>query len=329
MFAHEKRVPSMVLKHLYEAGKACMTIALLACNGQTLGQQHVEFNFQNDNDLYLFNRQDQYYTNGIFFNLRRTADSTSLAPREVNRLWRITVGQKLYNAYTAQIYYIEEVDRPITAYLFLSGAVDRYFSDESFMSFSAEVGTIGRRALGRQLQESVHRVLSLYEIAGWEYQLNNAFGIDASARYGRLLYRIPARWLDLSAQGEARLGLNHTGASVSAALRLGRINPLHRSAFTSSRLQATGDAPSKEFFFYYAPQLKVVGYDATLQGGMFLRNKGPVTHTPARWVWYHQFGVMHAKNALTVRMQYTFYSKEVPGMFFRHRYGSIGASYRF
>lgn len=312
--------------------KFWIAVLLLLVYGIVCRAQHVsrtEFGFQNDNDLYLFNKQDQYYTNGIFLNIRRTVDSTSLTPKEVNRLWGVTIGQKMYNAYTAQIRYIEEVDRPITAYLFLAASIDRYFSNETLLSLTGEIGTIGQRALGRQFQEGIHKVLSLYEIAGWEYQLENAFGVDAGIQYGGLLYRNSTKRFDLSANAEAVLGLNHTSASLAPTFRFGRMNQLFQSAYTSSRLQAKEKPAGKEFFFYYNPQLKFVGYDATLQGGMFLQNKGPVTHTPTRWMLYHRFGVMHAKNALTLRMQYIFYSKEVPGMFFRHRYGSVGMSYRF
>ena len=233
----------------------------------------------------------------------------------------------MYNAYTANIRYIEEVDRPITAYLFIAANLDRYFANETFLSFTAEAGTIGQRAFGRQFQEGIHKVFRLYDIAGWEYQLENAFGIDASMQYGGLMYR--DRWFDVSGHAKATLGLNHTGLSVAPTLRLGRINRLDQSVYTSSRLQAGGNSPGRELFLYYSPRLHFVGYDATLQGGMFLRDKGPVTYTPARWVWYNQVGIMYAKNALSLHFQYIFYTKELPGMFFRHRYGSVGVGYRF
>lgn len=320
-----------MVNNLYNVGKAGIVTLIVFSHFWGIAQplSRIEFNFQSDNDLYLFNKQDQYYTNGIFFNIRKAADSTRLSPKELNRLWGLTVGQKMYNAYTAQIRYIEEVDRPITAYLFVAADIGRYFANESFLSFRVELGTIGQRALGRQFQESIHKVLNLYDIAGWEYQLKNAAGVDASVQYGSLLYRNKARWLDLSAYAEAVVGLNHTGLSIAPTLRLGRINPLYQSAYTSSRLQSDGSVANRELFFYYTPQLRFVGYDATLQGGMFLHDKGPVTYTPSRWVLYNQFGIIYANRAVTLRMQYIFYSKEVPGMFFQHRYGSLGMSYRF
>src|SRR5690606_27863971 len=182
-----------------------------------------------------------------------TADSTRLTASETNRIWGLTIGQKMYNAYTANVRYIEEVDRPITAYLFLSANLDRYFEHERFVSFSIEAGTIGQRALGRQFQESIHRAFRLYDIAGWQYQLKNAFGIDASAQYGGLFYRNPSGWFDVSGRAVATLGLNHTGFSVTPSFRIGRINPLYRSISTGSRLQAHGNGVAKEFFLYYSP----------------------------------------------------------------------------
>src|SRR5690606_26604587 len=107
---------------LHHIGKACMALALLFGYSMCLAQHfpRTEFNFRNDNDLYLFNKQDQYYTNGVFFNIRKAADSAKLSINEANRIWGLTVGQKMYNAYTANIRHIEEVDRPITAYLFFA-----------------------------------------------------------------------------------------------------------------------------------------------------------------------------------------------------------------
>ena len=316
------------LHHMAKTAVGC--ILLLGCT-LCLAQHgpRAEFNFQNDNDLYLFNKQDQYYTNGIFFNLRKAVDSTRLMANEANRIWGITIGQQMFNAYTASIRSIKEVDRPITAYLFLSANLDRYFETERYLSLSAEIGTIGQRALGKQFQEGVHKVLRLYDINGWQYQLKNAWGVDIAATFGRLLYRNPGKWFDLSAQAKATLGTNHTRASVAPSLRIGRISPLHRSAYTASRLQSRDHAVTHELFLYYRPQLNVVGYDATLQGGLFLRDKGPVTHKPARWVWHNQVGIMYAKHALTLRLQYIFSTKEVPGMFFHHRYGSVGMGVRF
>ncbi len=330
-----------MLNHLYDKGSnfsimsfgrksfstGVLLLIVISCFAQKA--PNSEFNFRNDNDLYLMNRQDQYYTNGLFFNIRKTVDSTTLSPKEMNRLWGITIGQKMYNAYTAQIHFIEEVDRPITAYLFLAANMDRYFANEGFLSFAGEIGTIGQRALGRQFQESIHKMLNLYDIAGWEYQLENAFGLDVSVQYGRLLYRNRSQLFDISAHTEVVLGSNHTYATAAPIFRWGRINPFHQSAYSGARLQSRGRAVKNELFVYMRPELNMVIYDATIQGGLFRHDKGPITYIPSRWVLSNQLGIMYAYNALTVNLQYIFNTRELPGMFFRHKYGSLGLSYRY
>ncbi|WP_257659108.1 lipid A deacylase LpxR family protein [Parapedobacter lycopersici] len=306
---------------------ATLLLWFMAVHGQRLPR--MEWGFQNDNDLYLLNKQDQYYTNGILLSVRKAADSTALAPRELNRIWGISGGQKLYTAYTGQIHEIEEVDRPITAYLFLGINRTHYYVNESMLALSVELGTIGSRALGKEAQESVHKAFNLYEISGWEYQLKSAFGVDLGAEYAKRLYRNTGRWFDITAYAAGKLGLNHTHMAAAPIFRIGRLNPLHATAYFSSRLQAHPANIANELFLYFKPMVSWVAYDATIQGGLLREDKGPVTFRPARWVFANQVGLVYARRAFTCSLQYVFSSKESPSMFFRHRYGSLGISYRY
>lgn len=43
----------------------------LSPNYAQLRFRHTELELRNDNDMYLMNMQDQYYTNGLFLNLRK------------------------------------------------------------------------------------------------------------------------------------------------------------------------------------------------------------------------------------------------------------------
>ena len=306
--------------------------AIFWLTGQPLYAQRLprmEWGFQNDNDLYLFNRQDQYYTNGLVLTVSKAADSTALASHESNRIWSVYAGQKLYNAYTGQIHSISEVDRPITAYLFAGISRSAYYTKASMLTYSVELGTIGRRAFGQQTQEAVHRALHLYAIAGWQYQLNNAFGADIRTEYAKQLYRTSRHWFDLTWHASGTLGLNHTNLGTAASFRIGRLNPISVSAYFSSRLQARPHTVANELFLYYKPEVNWIGYDATIQGGIFLDDKGPVARRPARWTMAHQAGLVYAQKAFTCSLQYRFSTREVPTMYFRHQYGSLAISYRY
>lgn len=288
-----------------------------------------EFCFRHDNDLYLATKQDQYYTNGVFLKYAYATKSSKLSRREVNRTVRFTFGHEMYNAFTAYIDTIDLVDRPITAYMFLRAELNRHFKSEGYFNLGIEVGTIGERALGRQAQELIHRGFKLYDVAGWEYQLENAYGVDIRAGYGKMLYRVPAGWLDLSIHAQASLGLNNTRVNAYPSLRIGRMNPLHTSASADARIQSRDEVAAKEVFVFYNPHASWVAYDATVQGGYFLEEKGPVTSEPIPWVYASEFGFVYAARKTTLSFKYLFNTKEVKSMYFRHQYGTVGIAHRF
>src|SRR5690606_9025568 len=138
--------------------------------------------------------------------------------------WELTAGQKMFNSFTPQIHRVEDVDRPITGRLFVTAGLNRVYNNEAVFRATAELGLIGQKALGRPIQETIHRIFRLYEIAGWEYQLENAVGVDVSAGYTHLLHRNKGGWFDISAQGSATLGLNYTGFAAAPVFRIGKMN---------------------------------------------------------------------------------------------------------
>src|SRR5690606_9937736 len=121
----------------------------------------------------------------------------------------------------------------------------------------------------------------------------------------------------------------HTNVAASPIFRLGMLNPLHATAYFSGRLQSRHTGLANELFLFFKPQLSWVAYDATIQGGLFRQNKGPVALKPTRWVLSKQVGVVYARKSLTYTLQYTFNTKESPHMFFKHQYGSLALSYRY
>lgn len=289
-----------------------------------------EIEILNDNDMYLMLLQDQYYTNGLFINLRKSADYSKLKPNEENRLVQFTLGHQMYNSYTAQIDSIEAVDRPIAAYLFLSLGQRHHYRGEHFLGYSLELGTIGKRAFGEVLQVQLHRLLNMYHASGWEYQLHNAWGATLHGQYNGLI----GRWgknlaLDLSVNPELSLGTHKTRFAAAPLIRLGVLNPFSQSAQFSARLQSKGGVPTRELYIFYRPEISFVYYDATLQGGMLVKEKGPVTVEPNPWVFSNQFGAVFASRAVTFQARYFFNTKESEQSMFRHQYGSLSLAYQF
>lgn len=304
-----------------------LLLLLLTHSGLAQRGYRYEVGFRNDNDVYLLNQQDQYYTNGLMLYFRKAVDTSLLSDKLAGSTWGVTAGQKMFNSFTAQIHRVEDVDRPITGYLFVNASLNRFYRNEAAFHVSAEAGMIGQKALGRPIQETIHRIFRLYDIAGWEFQLEEAVGVDVSTGYIHLLHRNKSGWFDISAQGSATLGLNYTGFSAAPVFRLGKLGKLYESAYTSSRIGSATNR--KELFFFYAPHIRYTAYDATIQGGFFLQDKGPVTTKPLPWMLSQRVGMMYSQNAITLNLEYYYNTKEAQRVFFRHQYGSLSVAYRF
>lgn len=314
---------------------ACLlTLVMLVPVGSVYAQAsnptpRYEIELRSDNDMYLFILQDQYYTNGLFLNLRRTFDESKLRSNEKNRLLEWEVGHEIYNAYTAQIDSIEAIDRAITAHLYVAAGVHHYLTGEGYVSYKLGLGTIGKRAFGQLLQEGLHYLLNMYHASGWEYQLKNAWTIDLSLNHQQLLLRTENEVFDLSVHSHMRVGTYQLKAGTGPLFRLGKLLTFDQSAHLSSRLQSRGAAVPKEWYVFYRPEVHAMLYDVTLQGGLFLADKGPVTSEPRTWRMANNFGAALANQHLSMKVQYHFLTKEAKQSFFRHQYGSVSLAYRF
>lgn len=314
---------------LWPVTASAITVHHSGAATDSIRKKTYEIELRNDNDMYLFNLQDQYYTNGLYLNIRKIFDSSKLKPAESNRLWDIALGHQIYNAYTAQIDSLEAVDRPITAHFFLRAGLNHFFGQDQLFSYGVQVGTIGKRAAGEFLQGQLHYLLNMYHAAGWEFQLNNAWGANLYLQHNVLVGRAKTNWIDLSFNSHLIGGTQDLRIKAGPILRLGKLSPYSQSAHFGARLQARDITPDREWYAYYKPEVNVVFYDATLQGGMFVADKGPFTSTPNRWLLSNNFGVVYAHQHITFKMQYFFNTKESKNSWFRHQYGSVALGVRF
>jgi hypothetical protein len=84
-----------------------------------------------------------------------------------------------------------------------------------------------------------------------------------------------------------------------------------------------------EFFLYYHPSLMFQLYNATVQGGMFRKDKGPITSSIEPFMFSQQLGIMFSLHRYTAGLQVTFQSKEATTQRSQHSYGSFQIGYAF
>lgn len=318
----------MQLKQL----KFAILAIILIFNKLYAQEFNKEIGFKSDNDSYLANGQDRYYTNGLFITYRKVAEPKQIKPGLAKKIIELEIGQKMYNAQSGYIPAINYVDRPITAYLYGGGSLNWFTENERMLKASFQIGTIGPAAFGKQAQEFVHQLTGLYAPKGWEYQLYNEIGINLGASYVKMIQRSTSQKLDLAWHGYANLGTTFSGLGVGFMLRSGRVNQLFQSASYHSVIgtkSSTNKLVKSELFFFAKPQLDLVLHDATVSGGLFRQDKGPVSFKAKPWVLSQEFGLVHAKNRLSLQLSYVFKTAEIQSSAKAHQYGSVSTFYRF
>lgn len=306
---------------------AAICLACLpACSFAQSANFASEFGFRSDNDAYLAMGQDRYYTNGLFLTFRHAFKSRSDSTK---RIWEIEAGQAMYNAQSGNITDIADVDRPFAAYLYAGFAYQAVTKNRA-LRIGLQAGTIGPAALGRQVQELLHSTVGFYEIEGWQYQVNNEFGINANVTWTQRLAGAPTAHADVHFEGSLNPGTTFSNAAAAAVLRVGKFNGIDRSVLSNSRIgDRKSRAPDREFFFYTRPKLALVVYDATVQGGLFSTNKGPVVYPVKPLVFSQELGLMFAAKRWTVDFGVTFLTRQVKSAAVRHQFGGVGVYYRF
>jgi lipid A 3-O-deacylase len=298
-----------------------------------------EIGVQSDNDSYLAQGSDRYYTDGIYIYYRHALtvkENTSLQ----NKVLGFETGQKIFNPQSGSISFYGQpdnpkyIDRPFAGYLYVSSTLNFLYKNESNLKLGAQIGIVGPSAYGRQTQDFVHDNFNFYHPSGWEYQVDNDFELNLSAEYNRLLAR--ASWIDVSLASYFNLGNGFTGAGAGPLFRLGNFNRLFNSVSTQSTATGSGQAAplhSHELFFYYKPQFNLVAYDATIQGSLLKSrstNSMEVTLNTERFIFSNQLGVAYSGKRFVIDLAAIIRTKDVKELVHStHQWGAITLLYRF
>jgi lipid A 3-O-deacylase len=308
------------------------TLSFLSVVAQTTNYKS-EFGFRSENDSYLAGGQDRYYTNGLALNFRTALNELKFKNKNLRKMiLELEVGQKIFNPQSGSISNSIYVDRPFAGYLYGGASLNLLYQSENNLKLSLSGGTIGPSSLAKEAQELMHNVIGFYEIDGWQWQVNNELAINASAEYNYLINRFANDKIDFTANSYINIGNTFSGTGVGLTFRSGAINPLFKSATSQSRISNNAtpkELTEKEFFFYAKPMLNYVIYDATIQGGLFNKDKGPIVFDAKPLVFSQQIGATYSKNRITADFSILFKTKEVKSSAKPHQYGSIALFYRF
>lgn len=247
-----------------------------------------------DNDTLLLTGSDRFYTSGLRLsrNYRLPSDEgwESLG-------WR--VGQQLYTA--SSIRRLPEelaaLDRPYAGWLYAGLTYRREASDGSEIAYGLDIGCLGPCAGGEWSQETLHRAMQQPRPLAWSTQIGTEAGavmmVGARGPYWTL-----GPQMDLRPGVATRLGNIFTDLSAEATLRAGPFR---------------GDVQGDGGYGFFRVAARVVGHDATLQGG-WLTGTESRTVSPKRLTGEVELGVQWQSPQWALRISVIRRSNEIKGL---------------
>lgn len=225
-----------------------------------------------DNDTLLLNRDDGFYTSGMSYGQASTLRGTDGA---VTYGWRIA--QELYTASDIKLppAQVGPPDHPYAGWLYGGIFREAHRNDGTWLRYGLDLGCLGPCAGGRWTQTNFHRVIDQPLPQGWSKQVRNEAGI---VLHGEIT---PVRWragntFDLAPTIQGRIGNIFTDLGIGLTARAGNLNLLPQQP---------------ALYGFLRTDVRAVGYNATLQGGLFSKNN-PHTVDPKRVVGEVEAGVV-------------------------------------
>lgn len=234
------------------------------------GRTHLTVDVENDS--LLLKRDDGFYTSGNHFmvdKILRTADYA------LTYGWH--VGQDLYTASDIKLkpYQLHSIDHPYAGWLYAGVYREVQQNDGSSFLLGLDIGCLGPCAGGEWTQTHLHQFLNQPLPQAWNTQLKQEWGVVANAEIATARWQMNSE-MDVGARFKLRVGNIFTDTKAELSWRYGSLNVVR-------------DEPAS--FVFARAELRVIAYNATLQGGYF--NEQVLAVHPKRVVPEIEFGYQY------------------------------------
>jgi lipid A 3-O-deacylase len=228
--------------------------------------RYFRIHYEND----YFSKTDLYYTQGINFEFVHPAignfftSKLLIQSRKKQMKFGLSVEHLGYTPTSISHAEILKGDRPFAATLFLKQfAIMNDFSRHHRLVSSMSVGILGPAAGGEQIQTLIHTWIHDEIPLGWDHQIQNDVVLNYQVDVEKSLTP-HQKYYAVHAKMTGRIGTFSDKASGSIIIMAGLFdNPF----------EFTSESKNKFRLYVYAePIVSVVGYDATLQGGVFKKS---------------------------------------------------------
>jgi lipid A 3-O-deacylase len=227
--------------------------------------RYFRFSYEND----LFFHTDYYFSQGLHFELVSPALSKFLTrpillhPKGSYTRFGLALESAGYTPTDIKTDTILYGDRPFSGMAYLKAfSIAINEAKQTRYTSTLTLGWMGPAAIGYEIQTAIHkRTGSDTPGKGWNYQIGNSVILNYELNYERSL--LASKKALLTATAMLRAGTYTTKASLGSVIMLGLFDNPFKITAPRSKLQA---------YLFAHPRVDIVGYDATLQGGLFTDN---------------------------------------------------------
>ncbi len=226
------------------------------------------FRYIYDNDF--FSQTDRYYTQGIIPELiapfvKKSPFSKVLIRlnKKVQNYYGLAAEQECFTPKSIRWDTLNRLERPYTGVIFLTHflvSIDPIKKQRLTTKF--DIGAIGPCAKCEEEQKGIHKALKNIAPLGWEWQLSNDLVLNYSGLYEKGM--VTKKYFEMIGFADARVGTLYDDIGGGFYFRLGLMNSYfkHYGVIKNAK---------NKFQFYITAKArgKLVGYNATMQGGPF------------------------------------------------------------
>lgn len=302
------------------------TTFCLVLVGQKAERLKMDFQLVVDNDAFTLDlSQDQYYSSGIYAAARLLMDSS----KDVKRVRTYQLNHRVYTPSWIGWDSPALLDRPYAGTLSATIGNEYYFQHNQYLQAQLELGWMGPGSLVGQTQKTWHRWFGMPEPKGWKYQINDTPIINLHLKYLKAL--VSTANFELISESSLSAGTIYNHARQELVVRFGELKPLSQSAYVSSSIgneKVRYTEPKlAEIYFFYAPGIEYVAYNATLEGNL-IGKQSEFAVDAIDWVWQHKAGLMMSWPRFDLSFTAYWRTKENPEAL-AHDYVAIRMNQRF
>lgn len=282
------------------------------------------FRFHYDNDY--FTSTDKDYTQGYNFELvtaslrKNPLNAIFILPKKSENRYGLSLEHIGFTANNIASDEIQYDERPFAAAIMLkSFSIATDTIHKSRIVSSLNLGIIGPGAFGGDMQTAIHEATGNTIPLGWYNQIKNDVVINYQIGYEKQLIRLND-YFSLQANSTLRLGTLFTNASIGLNASLGIINAPFASVKNKKKFQ---------LYLYSQPIVNFIGYDATLQGGLF--NRSSIYTIPhrdiERFTLQNNYGIILQYRWLFLEYSRTLLTREISTSS-PHKWGGIRIGFK-